>query len=836
MTTLLFGLHNFSVSHRRQICFRRVFPGIVPSQEDGVLMNVSNARSKMSRRGFLGAGLGAAAVAVPALRSWGAGPAERGAAQCVVRLDTDWLFGGKMIAGVLEPGFVDAGFKRVTLPHCVIPLSWRNWDPAAWQDVWIYRRHFALPRAFEGLRVFLHFDRAMEGVNPAVNGHALGGREGGFLPLEHEITGLLHNGNNVLAAIVDGRWLDAPPSGSPRGPQSVDYLLPAGITGAVTLRAVPPVFIRDVCAKPVKVLDAERRLQLKCSVDAAGALPAAVRLEAALKDGERVLARAALDCTIKMPQQDVEMLLERLGNVVLWDTENPRLYQVEVTLFHEGRASHVYRTRVGFRDARFEVEGFYLNGKRLQIFGLNRHEIFPYTGFAMADRVLRRDAEILKRDLNCNMVRCSHYPQSEAFLEACDELGLMVWEETPGWQYLGDAAFKDRVIRDVKEMVQRDRNHAAIVIWGVRVNESPNDPELYTKTRALAQAFDGTRPTSGTMTPDSRKTWRTEWGQDVFAFDDYHSAPDGGVGIEEPVPGFPYLISETVGQFNYGGKGFGRKYRRGTDAPLEQQQALLHAQAHSKAAANAHICGVTAWCAFDYPSLMNAWDAIKCPGVIDVFRIEKLGASFYKAQVDPKVRPVIEPDFYWDFGEQTPAGPGDHAAIFSNCERLEVYLGGKLRARLEPDRAEFGGLRYPPFLADLTVDVPAQPELRIDGFVGEKLVLSRSFSADRTADRLWLRADDAVLLGNGVDATRLAFGAEDRFGTLRAFAGGEVALQLEGPGEILGDNPFSLENSGGAGAVWVKTLPASAGVIRIEARHAALGTQRVEIQVERRSE
>ncbi|HEV2133343.1 MAG TPA: glycoside hydrolase family 2 TIM barrel-domain containing protein [Terracidiphilus sp.] len=787
---------------------------------------------------------GAAAVAAPVLQSWGAFALRASARQLrragfdaataamrELRLDGDWLFGGKMKAGAMEPGFADADFNRVTMPHCVAPLSWRNWDPAAWQDAWIYRRHFTLPSEFKGQRLFLHFERVMEGVRPAVNGHEFGEREGGFLPVQHEITDFVRNGENVLAVEVDGRWLDAPPSGSPKGPESVDYLMAAGITGAVTLRATPQIFVRDVFAKPVNVLDAGRRLELKCAVDAAGELPAKVRLEAALRDGERVVAGAMREVTLEKPQQDVEFVMERLANVSLWDVENPKLYELEVRQFVGERAVHAYRTRVGFRDARFEMEGFYLNGNRVQIFGLNRHEIFPYTGFAMPDRVLRRDAEILRREFNCNMVRCSHYPQSEAFLDACDELGLMVWEETPGWGYLGDATFKDRVVRDVGEMVRRDRNHPAIVIWGVRVNESHNDPELYKKTRELAYALDGTRQTSGSMTSGSRKRWKTDWHQDVFAFDDYHSAQDGSVGIEAPVEGYPYLITEAVGQFNYGGKGFGRRYRRPADTGVLMQQGLLHAQAHSKAAANKRICGVIAWCAFDYASLMNAWETIKCPGVSDVFRIPKLGAGFYLSQVDAKTRAVIEPDFYWDFGEQTPEGPGNHAAIFSNCERLEVYVDGKLRARLEPDRAGFGGIKYPPFFADVTVKSGARPELRIDGFVGEKMVLSRSFSADRGADRLWLRADDAELVADGVDATRVAFGVEDKFGALRAFAGGEVNLTLEGPGEIVGDRSFSLADSGGAAAVWVRSVAGRTGMVRVTARHGELGMKMVEIRV-----
>lgn len=197
-------------------------------------------------------------------------------------------------------------------------------------------------------------------------------------------------------------------------------------------------------------------------------------------------------------------------------------------------------TRIGFRVARFEVDGFFLNGRRLQLFGLNRHELYPYVGGAMPQRVLRHES-------NCNIMRCSHYPQSEAFLDAGDELGLMVWEEIPGWQYVGDAAWKELAIRDAGDMVRRDRNHLAIVIWGVRVNESQNDPALYARTKQVANSLDDSRPTSGSMTPSSTNNWQQEWHQDVFAFDDYHSAPDGSVGIRNPLPGVPYMLAEAVG-------------------------------------------------------------------------------------------------------------------------------------------------------------------------------------------------------------------------------------------------------------------------------------------------
>ncbi len=408
----------------------------------------------------------------------------------------------------------------------------------------------------------------------------------------------------------------------------------------------------------------------------------------------------------------------------------------------------------------------------------------------------------------------------------------MVWEELPGWQYIGDESWQDLAIRDIEGMVRRDRNHPSIIVWGVRINESPNDPELYRRTRALAKSLDDSRQSSGTMTPSSRKDWDKEWSEDVFAFDDYHSDPAGSVGILDPVEGYPYMIAETVGQFNYRtGKGFAVRYRRAGDIVQQTDQALYHAQAHNKTDEHPRIAGAIAWCAFDYASLMNAHNAVKCPGIADVFRIPKLGAAFYLAQVDPAVQPVIEPDFYWDFGPQTPSGPGDHTAIFSNCERLELSIGGKLHSVLHPDRAGFANLKYPPFFADVKMDGAALPELRIDGYVGKGRVLSRPFSSDPSADRLWLPADDAELECDGADATRLAFAVVDKFGAPRAFAGGEVTLHLEGPGIIVGDNPFSLAENGGAGAVYVRTRPGRVGRIRIEAKHSVLSGGSVEILV-----
>lgn len=765
---------------------------------------------------------------VPILGGWNSGN-ERGPATRSFLLDRNWTFEGKLNASAEKQAAA-----RVTLPHCVTPLSWQKWDPATWEDVWSYRRAFAVPAALHGSRAFLHFDRVMTAATPVLNGHRLAPHLGGYLPFAREITDLVTE-SNVLSVEVDSRWMSVPPAGSPKGVSSVDYLLPGGINGSVHLRFVPQVFISDVFAKPVNVLDSNRHLEITCTIDAAAMLPGQLRLTARVLSRSGTVAATSKDVAIeKTGKSEIVLNLTGLREIMLWDVSAPHLYDVVVTLSHNNQPLHDYRARVGFREARFDLDGFFLNGKRLQLFGLDRHELFPYVGYAMPDRVLRRDAEILRREFNCNIVRCSHYPQSAAFLDACDELGLMVWEETPGWQYIGDARWQDLAVADVEEMVRRDRNRPSVVIWGVRINESANDPAFYRRTREAANALDGSRPTSGTMTPSSLRNWREEWHQDVFAFDDYHSDPDGSVGIREPLPGVPYMVAEAVGQFNYSsGKGFDRKYRKAGDPAQQAEQALLHAQAHSKAALYPRCAGVIAWCAFDYASLLNAYDGVKCPGIADSFRIPKLGASFYRAQTDPKIKPVIEPSFYWDFGARTPSGRGARAAIFSNCDRLELSIDGKHHATLHPDHAGFPHIQYPPFFADLSKVGHDKSELRIDGYFGDRRVLSRSFSADTAADRFSLQADDAEVSGDGSDAVRLVFAVTDKFGAPRAFAKGEVTFQVEGPGVPVGDNPFQLEDSGGCGAIWIKAAPGSAGLIRVHAVHSSLGRRSIEVHVRR---
>lgn len=751
---------------------------------------------------------------------------------CIIPLNQDWLFGGEFQTKYFESNFDDSRFEKVTIPHCINKLSWQNWDVNSWQKVYGYRKHFSLPQIENGFRVILHFDGVMVGATPCINGHKLDTHLGGYLPFEYDITSFIEK-ENILTVAVDSRWSNVPPQGASMGPKRIDYLEPGGIHRSVYLKIVPQTYIKNVFCKTENVLDSTRKTNVLCTIDAIETVKNRLTLKVRLEDKGNIISEETKGINVKRGKIEVPIVLSNLDKITLWDIDNPKLYDVFVTLYDNGKAIHSNKTRIGFRSADFKLDGFYLNGKRIQLFGLNRHELYPYVGYAMPDRVMRKDAEILKNDYNCNIVRCSHYPQTEAFLDACDELGLLVWDEIPGWGYIGDKEWKKLLVRDVEEMIIRDRNHPSVIIWGTRVNESKSDIELYKETRALAGKLDNTRPTSGSMTSGTRKTWEKDWSQDVFAYDDYHADPDGSVGIHEPTPGYPYMLAEAVGQFNYAAlKDFNCYYSRLVDLKTLEAQALRHADAHSKSANTKRNSGVVAWCAFDYGSLINAFKTVKTPGIADVFRIPKLGASYYLSQCDPLKKVTLELNFYWSFTEKSPNGPGNNAVIFSNCEQLKLHIDGKLYATLKSDNSKLPNIKYPPFYANLEFNGESKPkELRIEGYIQGKKVIEKHYSSDAKWNDFLLKADDKKITGDGIDATRVIFGVTDKYGSLRPNGDGAVEFSIDGPGEIVGDNPFELSENGGCGAIWIKSKQNTSGTITLRAKSSHHGIKTITINV-----
>ncbi|WP_033293490.1 glycoside hydrolase family 2 protein [Amycolatopsis jejuensis] len=735
----------------------------------------------------------------------------------------DWLF-GPFVPGCTDPEFDDTSLALVSVPHCVVPLSWQDWDPAAWQHLWVYRQHFLAPAELRRNRVFLQFDGVLSAATVYLNGRRVATRSGGYLPLRCEITGILTDHDNVLVVVVDGRWQQNTPPDLPEypNPTAIDFYQPAGLYRAVRLTGAPQTCLSDVYAQQIAVLTPNREVLVHCTVDAAKAVKGAVQLTATLSQDGTEIASSHTDITgLPKGTTTATVSLQGLGAARLWDVDDPVLSDILVTLSIGGRKVHTYPVRTGLRDARFTVDGFRLNGRPLKLFGLNRHQWYPFVGGAMPDRVQRRDAQLLK-ELNCTMVRCSHYPQATAFLDACDELGLLVWEELPGWDHVGDSAWQELAVRDVHDMIVRDRNHPSIIVWGTRVNETLGQYALYGRTDQLAAELDPMRPCTGAVAGERgyvSPLYPVKAAGGVFSFNDYSRPhpPGSPPPLRPPRHGVPYLVSEAVGTL------VGSPYFRRTDSlAVQREQGMLHAWVHDHAAADPRYCGLIGWCGFDYPSgWYHNYRGVKYPGVVDFFRIPKLGAGFYRAQRDPARGAVIEPAFYWDFGPGSPPnGPGRDAIVWSNCDVLVVTVAGRRPVTIRPDRERFPHLAHPPFTVDLRVH--GRPELTIEGQVGGHTVLRRRFSADPAYDTLSVTADDGEITADGEDTTRVAMRSLDRYGAPRPHPRGILAVTVDGPGVLIGDPYLDFAALGGAAAVWIRSMRGNPGVVTVTATHPFL--------------
>jgi len=765
----------------------------------------------MDRRGFLkttGTLIAGATVAsgVPAVYS--AEPAAAATGRLVLPINRNWRYSPKATPAARARDFDDSGFARVTVPHTNIREPWHSFDENSYEFVSIYRRRFRLPAAARGRRVFVDFEGVMTASTVWLNGVRMGEYKGGFTPFSFELTPHVEfDGENILAVEVDSHERpEIPPFG-----YMVDYLTFGGIYREVSLRIVAPNFIDNIFAQPKDVLSAHPAVDVQCFLwSASKTLEGGLSLEAALYDGDRLLAKTAQELPPGEDQGNVPrtLRLDNLGAIQLWDLRTPKLYRVEVRLLHGSQPLDNDSRRIGFREARFTPQGFSLNGTVVKLRGLDRHQTFPWVGQAMPARVQRQDALILRKNLKCNIVRTSHYPQSRHFLDACDEIGLLVLEEIPGWQHIGDLAWQDISVDNVSRMIRRDWNHPSIILWGVRINESLDNHNFYTRTNAMAHRLDPTRQTGGI-----RYFQESEFLEDVFTMNDF--------GWPLKAPNHPlYLNTEFVGH----------TYPTKTIDNVERlrEHTARHARVHDQLASDPQYAGGIGWCAFDYNTHGNfgSGDRICYHGVTDIFREPKPAAGFYRSQCDPDEEVVLVPAFHWARGDENIGFT--NALVSSNCDHLKFYIGGKLIAEADPDRKQFPHLKYAPFSADLGRHLEPWGDLRIDGFIQGKQVVSRSFSGKGIDQKFMLLPDDTTLVADGADSTRVVLRVADEFDAIRPFAADAIRLELTGPAELIGDNPFALV--GGQGAVWIRAT-GQPGKVRLTARHPNLGSQQVDFEI-----
>jgi len=584
--------------------------------------------------------------------------------------------------------------KCVRIPHNVQEIHQHYADHESYQMLCGYRRKLPIGEEYRDKKLFLQFDGAAHIATVYVNGKELLTHRTGYTGFRVEITDAVRYGEeNLLAVRLDTTENgEIPPFGF-----VIDYLTYGGIYREVWLDVREQSYIDDLYVTTPALN------KLRLTVSAVCTENCSCKLELLNAQGKLALVSKPF-----VPNESVSITYP---NAIPWDLDNPYRYTCRVRLLGEdGRILDVQEVKMGFRTAEFKANEFLLNGKKVFLRGLNRHQCWPYMGYAAPESLQREDARILKEELGCVIVRTSHYPQSHHFIDECDRLGLLVFTEIPGWQHIGDENWKEQAIENVREMVLQYRNHPSIILWGVRINESQDDNDFYIRTNAVAHQLDPSRATSGV-----RFIKQSHLYEDVYGYNDFsHTGSNPGVEPKKAVtPDMTkaLLITENNGHM-FPTKSFDTWQSR-------QEHALRHARVQNDAAADGAHVGCISWCMFDYATHKDfgSGDRVCYHGVLDAFRNPKLAASLYAAQQE-KV-PVLAVGSTMDIGDY-PAGTIGDVHVFTNAEEVALYKNGDFVTTLT--KPEWKGLAHGPMVLDDTIGCLLESK---EGFPKEKAQLLR---------------------------------------------------------------------------------------------------------------
>jgi beta-galactosidase len=712
-----------------------------------------------------------------------------------------------------------------------------------WQGTSFYRRFFQVSAADTSRRVAIRFEGAMSEAEVYLNGRRLTRHQGGYLPFTVELTPYLKVGvENCLLVKLNNQDNQAIPPGKPL--KDLDFNYYGGLYRPVQLLIQDRLRITDAveAARPagggillhyenVSEQQATLHLQTEIRNDHHMARPAKLRTIVLDAEGKEV-ARTTTDAPLLTPggATSVKQTFS-LASPKLWSPERPYLYRLQVEVLDDkGNPVDRQELTTGVRTIRFAPDGFYLNGQKTRLRGTNRHQEYPYLAYALSDEMQFRDAWKIK-EAGFNFVRCSHYPPSPAFLQACDALGLLVMNSIPGWQFFGDAAFQRNSLQNVRDMVRRDRNHPSIVLWEAALNETDMSKSF------MDQAHQAVHEELPFPTDVYTCGW-LDYAYDVFIPARQHAkAPDywHKYNKQKPILLCEYGDWEYYAQnagFNqtaYAGlKESERTSRqlRGQGERALQQQALNFQEAHNDNFVGPAI-GDANWLMFDYKR--GYAPDIESSGIMDIYRLPKFAFYFYQSQYGPAPdalgfgKPMVFVASY----AQASAAPRQ-VRVYSNCSEVELLLDGRPLARQKPDQDRFSNhLAHPSF----TFTVPAftTGTLKAVAYQNGKAVAEHNRRTPGAAHHIQLTYDKSgrELTAGRQDAVFVYATVVDAQGTPVPDATTAIQFVATGPAEIIGDNPVKAEAGVAATLLRAGNSP---GTVRVTATASGLEAATLELR------
>ena len=736
------------------------------------------------------------------------GGCTRAGGRDILRLDDGWKFLRDDPDGAHRPGLDDASWELVTLPHSarVEPLILGpGGSPATqWQGVCWYRRRLHVASG-GGSEVLLRFEGAMNVADVWLDGERVGGHLGGYLPFVLDLSGKLKAGREHLLAVrLDNR--DNPITG-PKPLAQLDFNLYHGLYRPVYLIRKDRLSITDplLADRPASggvfvtyphVSPKSATVRVQTHVRNGYGKPRSFQVLTTLRTpGGVVVAVASSNPMTLGPGADREVSQELTVNAPrLWSPAMPNLHALDCEILSGGEVIDGETLRIGIRRVGISQGDFTINGEKLFLRGTNRHQEYPYIGYALSDAAQYRDARKIK-EAGFDYVRLSHYPHSPAFMDACDELGLVVMDSIPGWQYFNPApAFAELQYRNCRDLVRRDRNHPCVVLWEVSLNESAMPPEFVARTHAIAhEEYPGDQCfTAGWMR-----------GYDVYLEARQH----GGCRHEK---GSRCVVSE-YGDWEYYAMNAGLDqgaWRHLTPAESNSRQlrwqgerALLQQATNFQEAHNDNLGTIAfadgLWVMYDYTR--GYAPDIESSGCMDIFRLPKLSYHFFRSQRGAAHSgPVVFIASHW-----TPASAPD-IRVFSNCDEVELRLDGRQLERRKPDRDSMSTrLAHPPFTFRTGGFRPGT--LEAVGYLAGRQAARHVVRTPEAIDELTLDFD---LSGRPWDRARKDHifcyaSLRDAHGTVVPDAWENVAFGVTGGAMLVGANPFTTD--GGIASILVQT-------------------------------
>jgi len=713
--------------------------------------------------------------------------------------NSDWQFAITDKA-LDKTGDNNVQWETIQLPHT--PKLEPKVMDGQWQGICWYQKNFNLPQTLKDKRLFMKFEGAMNVADVWVNGQKVASHLGGYLPLVFDFTSAakFDETNSILIRLDNN---DNAVTG-PKPMRILDFNMYGGLYRDAFLIIKEPLHITDpiLAAKPAgggifvtypKVTKNEATVQVKTNVK--NDYPEGkefIVLNEIWKG--KTLITSKLSSEIRIGAQTYMDVTEHLAvpQPDLWSPKSPSIYTLKTKVLINRKLVDIIETKIGIRHIEIKKEGFFINGEMMFLRGVNRHQEYPYIGYALSNEAQYRDAVKIK-EAGFDYIRLSHYPHSPAFMDACDELGLVVLDAILGWQYYStDPAFQQQIFQTGRELIRRDRNHPCVIAWELSLNESWMDEPFIDQLQKIThEEYPGDQCYSA--------------GWQEYGYDIYLQARQHRLGhYKEPAK--PYSVSE-YGDWEYFAMnaGFNQElWRDLKEADRTSRQLLtdgetrLLQQATNIQEAHNDNFNTTAfadgyWVMFDYNR--GCANDLEASGIMSIDRLPKFSYYFYQSQRDASEKSELYQSgsmvfiaSYWN--ENSPL----NVRIFSNADEVELFLNGKSLGKQKPDtNAISNNLNHPPFT--FTIDTFEKGELLAIANIDGKAVATHTVRTPEAPVKLELKIDESYRAPKtGVNDVLFVYAClVDANGTVLPTNGVKVDFKIEGDAKILNQGDITTE-------------------------------------------